>query len=164
MVDPRVRVLIFAIGATAGLGCALIQAGGEGAHPETAGPSAPIGVPAESPAATVSMPSLTATPGLLLRGSVRSADGAPLPDVVICRSFASYPGRRVGTTDRSGDFVAEFVAIPGDEMIAVWPYREGYTFDPPRVYWRHYHGFETSTLRFTGSPAAPNSSPEPTCS
>ena len=108
-------------------------------------------------------PSMTVTPGLLLRGSVRSSDEAALDGVEICRSFASYPGTRVAITGSNGEFAAEFVAIPGDEMIAIWPYLEGYSFDPPQVYWRHYHGFEASTLDFVASSLHPGANPSRPC-
>jgi hypothetical protein len=106
---------------------------------------------------------MTATPGLILRGSIHYSDGTPLEGVTICRSFASYPGSRVAITDSNGEFVAEFVGIPGDEMITVWPYLEGYSFDPPQVYWRHYHGFEASAAIFAASDPQPDATPATPC-
>jgi hypothetical protein len=103
------------------------------------------------PGATGTSTSLTATPGLLLEGDVHLTDGTPLGGVVICRSFASYQGSQVAVTDSNGEFSAEFVSIPGDEMVTIWPHLDGYSFDPAQVYWRHYFGFETSRLEFTAS-------------
>jgi hypothetical protein len=124
--------------------------------------AAPVTAPAAttrppSPSATVASPSQTppgleATPGILLRGTVKLRDGTGLADVSICRSFASYGGRKVAQTDRDGIFSSEFTTIPGDEMVTVWPYRAGFTFQPESMYWRHYHGFEDAVFDFVASP------------
>ncbi len=104
---------------------------------------------------------VTPTPGLTVRGYVRRADGTGLPGVTIYRSFASYNGEIVATTDASGYFETGFAFIPGDEMVRVWPSASGYTFDPPDAYWRHYHGVEDRTFNFVAFPAGsvPTSTP-----
>ena len=100
----------------------------------------------------------SATPGLLVRGKVTGADGHGLEGVSICRRFASYPGATIATTDPNGTFSADFSIIPGDEMVAVWPELAGFRFEPPMVYWRHYYGFEETTLDFTASRGESSSS------
>jgi len=155
MANPQARVLIPLIGAGIVLACTLVSQ-----SPGTSVPAAPAHSPtpeASTARLTVTPPalSLTATPGLLLHGSVHNVDGTALEGVTICRSLASYPGTQVAITDGNGDFAAEFMSIPGDEMITVWPYEEGFSFDPTQVYWRHYHGFEVSTLTFVASAPQP---------
>jgi len=115
------------------------------------------------PGATGTSTSVTATPGLLLEGYVHLTDGTPLEGVVICRSFASYQGSQVAVTDSNGEFSAEFVSIPGDEMVTIWPHLDGYSLDPAQVYWRHYYGFETSHLEFTASVQDPSAAPSAGC-
>jgi hypothetical protein len=98
-------------------------------------------------------PSPSPTPeetGLIIRGRV-TKDGVGLPNVSIYRNFASYPGQLVATTDANGYYVSDFWFIPGDEMVSVWAVQDGYTFDPPSYYWRHYHSREDRTLDFTAS-------------
>ena len=90
-------------------------------------------------------------PGLLLKGHVRFPDGTPLPGVNIYRSFASYPAVLIATSDADGFFLSEFAPIPGDEMVTVYAELAGYTFEPPQVYWRHYHSYEEKTQDFTAT-------------
>jgi hypothetical protein len=97
--------------------------------------------------------------GLIIRGRV-TKDGVGLPGVDIYRSFAVYPGQLVATTDANGFYVSDFWFIPGDEMVTVWAVQEGYTFDPPNYFWRHYHSREERQLDFTAS-LAPTSTPLP---
>ncbi|HLO31420.1 MAG TPA: NBR1-Ig-like domain-containing protein [Anaerolineales bacterium] len=98
-------------------------------------------------------PSLTPEQtGLIIRGRVTRA-GVGLPGVSIYRSFASYPGQLAATTDANGYYQSAFVYIPGDEMVTVWAAGQGYTFDPPNYFWRHYHSREDRTLNFTASDA-----------
>jgi len=94
--------------------------------------------------------SATRETGLILQGTV-TLDGSPLEGVKIYRSFASYEGEVVAVTSRDGTYRSEFMFIPGDEMVTVWAELEGYTFAPENVYWRHYYGYEESTLDFTGA-------------
>ena len=75
-------------------------------------------------------------------------DGSPLEGVKIYRSFASYEGEVVAVTGKDGTYRSEFMFIPGDEMVTVWAELEGYTFTPENIYWRHYYGYEESTLDF----------------
>ncbi len=123
---------------------------------------------AASPAlpATVSASSdaLPSTPGLVIRGRVRLSDGTGLANVVICRNFASYPGSVAARTDSSGNFNSAFVAIPGDEMIGVWPLLAGYTFEPKLVSWRHYYGYEEKMLDFVAVPTLATDIPPTACS
>ena len=95
-------------------------------------------------------------PGLVIQGDVRlnNAAGSGLAGVRIYRSYASYPGSLVATTDQSGHYESEFAYIPGDEMVTVWAQKEGYTFDPQQYYWRHYYGYEVRTLDFYARPNA----------
>jgi hypothetical protein len=112
-------------------------------------------------AGTPTPPSLTPEQtGLIIRGRV-TKDGVGLPNVSIYRNFAVYPGQLVATTDANGYYVSDFWFIPGDEMVSVWAVQEGYTFDPPSYYWRHYHSREERTLDFTAS-LAPTATPTPT--
>ncbi len=137
-----------------------------------------------TPTATVTptgtLPSVTPVPGLTLRGYVRLQDGSGLSGVKICRSFASYSGVIVATTDASGYYQSDFTYIPGDEMVTVWPSAPGYSFVPDKGYWRHYYGVEDHTANFvaspissaeaatpptpcpTGTPVPPSSTPTPT--
>ncbi len=109
-------------------------------------------------------PQWTPTPGIVLHGQVILADGSGLANVSICRSYASYPGTVVATTDRDGSFQAGFAFIPGDEMIAVWPLASGYTFDPPTYRWRHYYGLENRSLDFRAIPSPATAAPPAPCS
>lgn len=155
------RAMFFVAVAILGIACALLpRSGAIGVDQPPAGTASPGPT---DPTAIPTPMSLTETPGLLLRGSVHLADGVPLQGVIICQSFASYPGRRVASTDGGGDFAAEFVSIPGDEMVTIWPYLEGYSFAPAQVYWRHYHGLEERTLEFTASLQQPNGNPSAGC-
>lgn len=112
-----------------------------------------------SPVATVVLPtrlpvtqdnSATKETGLILQGIV-TLDGSPLEGVKIYRTFASYEGEMVAVTGRDGTYRSEFMYIPGDEMVTVWAELEGYTFAPENVFWRHYYGYEESTLDFAGA-------------
>jgi hypothetical protein len=78
-------------------------------------------------------------------------DGSPLEGVKIYRSFASYEGEVVAVSGKDGTYRSEFMFIPGDEMVTVWAELDGHTFEPENVYWRHYYGYEESTLDFTGA-------------
>lgn len=97
-------------------------------------------------------PSPTPVTGLSIHGRV-TKDGIGLPNVNIYRTFASYPGQVVATTDANGYYQSDFWYIPGDEMVTVWAVQEGYVFNPPTYYWRHYHSREDATLNFTASSA-----------
>ncbi len=102
---------------------------------------------------------ISPTPGVIVRGHVRLADGSGLPGIPICRNFASYPGVVVATTDADGYFQSDFAFIPGDEMVSVWPNATGYTFQPDNIRWRHYYGPEDRTLDFVASPASATAVP-----
>lgn len=98
-------------------------------------------------------PEIEQTPGQLLFGWVTFKDGSPLVGVTICRSFASYTGNPIAVTDATGQYIAEFTYIPGDEMVRVYPVLKGYLFDPPDQYWRHYYGLEHEQINFTARKA-----------
>ena len=122
-------------------------------------PSVPPTIPGVVPTTLVPVIE-TPQPGLIIRGSVQLADGSPVPDISICRSYASYPGTIVARTDANGYFQSQFAFIPGDEMVSVWAVAEGYTFQPDSYRWRHYYGSEDRGLDFiatpgTDTPAAP---------
>ncbi len=108
-------------------------------------------------------PGVSPTPGLVLRGHVRLADGSGVPGVTICRSYASYSGEVVATTDASGYYESAFAFIPGDEMVSVWALAPGYTFNPPYDYWRHYFGLEDHSLDFVAAPASATAVPPNSC-
>ncbi len=99
----------------------------------------------------------TLQPGLLIEGYVNLKDGSELEGVGIYRSYASYPGELIATTDSTGFYLCAFQPIPGDEMVRVWAELEGYSIDPkdsswtwqPGSYaWRHYHGYDYQRLDF----------------
>ena len=132
-------------------------------------PTTPLPTPRiarlSSPTAVVTIESpLTATPGLILRGHVRLTTGPELANVSICRSFASYPGVIIATTDTAGYFQSSFAFIPGDEMVGIWAEKAGYSFDPPYYRWRHYYGYEDHTLDFVARPTSATSVPPDVCS
>jgi hypothetical protein len=157
------RLVILLVVAAVAIACALLpRADGIDVQERLAGTQStqPSGT---GPGAIVTSTSLTATPGLLLQGNVHLTDGMALQGVVICRSFASYPGNQVAVSESNGEFSAEFVSIPGDEMVTIWPYLEGYSFEPAQVYWRHYYGFEASKLEFIASLQEPNAAPSVGC-
>jgi hypothetical protein len=96
---------------------------------------------------------LESTPGLIVQGHVwldrEGGDG--LAGVDIYRSYASYPGTVVATTEADGFYQSEFAFIPVDETSSVWAELDGHTFEPPLYFWRHYYGFEVATLDFVAT-------------
>jgi len=104
-----------------------------------------------------------AQPGLDIRGQVRLTDGSGLANVRLCRNFAAYPGEAVATTDQDGYYQAEYVNIPADEMVGVWPELEGYSFEPRLYDWRHYYGHEARTLDFVAIPTTATDVPPAPC-
>jgi len=67
-------------------------------------------------------------------------------------------GEVAATTDQTGYFQSDFQSIPSDESVHVWAELPGYTFGPADTTmtwtqgtysWRHYHGYEETTLNFT---------------
>src|SRR5512140_2711379 len=136
--------------------------------PPTDTPTPPPTVAPTTPAPIVTTPPttvapLTQPPGLIISGYVKLPDGSGLADVAICRSYASYNGAIVATTDASGFFQSPFAYIPGDEMIRVWAVATGYTFDPPFYEWRHYYGPEARPLDFMASPGSSTATPPAPC-
>ena len=108
----------------------------------------PPAAPTRPPFATSA--SGTQPPGVLVRGRV-TLDGVGLAGVTILRQFNAYPGEVIAVTDANGYYQA-FFAIPGDEMTSIIPELAGYLFDPPFIYWRHYHGYEETTCDFVAMP------------
>jgi hypothetical protein len=111
--------------------------------------------PPPPPVATITP---TVETGLMVQGHVRLEDGTGVAGVTICRSFASYAGEPVATTDPEGYFQTEFSYIPGDEMVTVWAYYDGHVFDPESHYWRHYYGYELATRDFVAELSTTGSS------
>jgi hypothetical protein len=111
---------------------------------------------ANGTSATIPMTTPMPQPGLIIQGDIHLNDaaGPGLAGARIYRSYASYPGSLVATTDPSGHYESEFAYIPGDEMVTVWAEKEGYTFDPQQYYWRHYYGYELRTVDFYARPNA----------
>ena len=89
---------------------------------------------------------------MVVRGHV-TINGVGLAGVEIHQRFSAYPATLVAITDENGYYESDFIPIPGDEMVSIEPELAGYTFDPPYYYWRHYHGYDESTLDFTAVPA-----------
>jgi hypothetical protein len=102
----------------------------------------------------------TAEPGLIVQGHVRLADGSGVKGVTICLGFASYEGEPAAMTDEDGYYQTDFSYIPGDEMITVWAYLEGYIFDPESHFWRHYSGYELATRDFVAAPSTDSTMPD----
>ncbi len=118
----------------------------------------PTQTPTATPSATrTATPTPTQGPGLVVQGYVRLNDqsGPGLAGVTIYRRFASYPAVPVATTDASGYYQSAFQPIPGDETVTVWPEKDGYTFNPPQVQWRHYYGYSVRILDFAALPHTP---------
>ena len=97
-------------------------------------------------------------PGLIVRGTIKLADGTPVESVNIYVAFASYGGNIVATTNSNGYYSSNYIYIPGDETVRVWAEAAGYSFKPAdgsavwtgsEFYWRHYYGFEDRSLDFT---------------
>ena len=87
---------------------------------------------------------------MVVRGQV-TFNGVALPGVKIYKRFNAYPRDLIAITDENGYYESEFIGVAGDEMISIEAELDGYTFDPPYHYWRHYHGYETTTRNFTAT-------------
>jgi hypothetical protein len=94
------------------------------------------------------LPTPMTTPGLVVYGVVRGINGSGVGGVEIYRSYASYPGVVIATTEANGDFQSDFYGIPGDEMVSVWAEGLGYEYEPEQYYWRHYYGYEEKDCSF----------------
>jgi hypothetical protein len=95
-----------------------------------------------------SLPTPMTTPGLVVYGTVYDLNGSGLGGVEIYRSYASYPGVVIATTEADGYYQSDFAMIPGDEMVAVWALSTGLAFEPDNYYWRHYYGYELTERNF----------------
>jgi hypothetical protein len=89
------------------------------------------------------------SPGLVVYGSVLSANGSGLDNVSIYRSYASYQGVEIAMTDSAGYYQSDFFSIPGDEMVSIWAEKAGVQFTPASCNWRHYAGYEMKACNFT---------------
>lgn len=88
---------------------------------------------------------------MIVRGRV-TVNEMGLAGVEIYQNLAVYPAELVAVTDKNGYYETGFTGIPGDEMTSIQPKLEGYTFDPPYYYWRHYHGYVEYTWNFLATP------------
>jgi hypothetical protein len=102
--------------------------------------------------APVASPTVVNMPGIVVRGHV-TINGAGLAGVNVYKRFSAYPRDLIATTDKDGYYESAFIPIPGDEMVSVEAELAGYTFDPPYHYWRHYYGYELTTLDFVATAA-----------
>ena len=107
------------------------------------------GLTESTPTATVAR-----DPGLIIQGHVwlGEDEGVGLAGVNIYRSYASYSGELVATTDQDGYYQSDFTSLPGDEMVTVWAELDGYVLLPEQHSWRHYYGYESRTLDFIAAP------------
>jgi hypothetical protein len=138
---------------------ACMASGGSGvstAVPTEAETAAVSTLPAPSCAETQPTPEPDGKDGLVVYGCVFGADRVGVAGVKIFRAYANYPGEQVAVSGPDGSFQAEFMPIPGDEMVRVWAELEGKTFGPGSqivwldggYYWRHYGGYEFTRLDF----------------
>jgi len=111
-----------------------------------------------TPTSKPTQPTKNPGPGLIVRGTVKLADGTSVEGVNIYVAFASYSGNVEAVTNSNGYYSSEYIYIPGDETIRVWAEAAGYSFKPAdgsavwtgsEFYWRHYYGFEDRSLDFT---------------
>jgi len=93
-------------------------------------------------------PVVESAPGLVVYGFVRDKSGVGVEGVSIYRSYASYAGVVIATTNAKGYYQSDLYPIPGDEMVSVWADRSGLKFDPENYHWRHYHGYEQTECDF----------------
>jgi len=103
-------------------------------------------------------------PGLIVRGHVRretTLEGVPGVAVQVFLAGYAWPAT-AGVTDADGFYEADFIYIPGDELITVKPVLTGVTFEPPQYFWRHYAGVENAVRDFAASAEPPTSTPTPT--
>jgi hypothetical protein len=97
-------------------------------------------------------------PGVIVFGEVLLSDSSldrneqGVANVEIYLALASYQGNVVDTTDSDGRYSSAYIYIPGDEMIRVWPVKEGYRFEPQEEVWRHYAGHEIREINFLAYP------------
>lgn len=97
-------------------------------------------------------PSPEPNPGLIVYGMVHDAAGSGIKNVQIYRSYASYPGMVIATTDANGYYESDFYLIPGDEMVSIWAEKQGFIFEPEDYSYRHYYGYERKECNFIAQP------------
>lgn len=133
--------------------------------------STPSATPTPTPTASATVtpatgPTPTETPilGVRVRGYVRvGSDTGPGLAGVNMRFYlgGEAPGPVVATTDANGFYISQFMTIPGQADVNLWAEKDGYTFYPPLISWRHYYGVEDVAYDFVASPSAP-ATPTPT--
>ncbi|MFN8483481.1 MAG: hypothetical protein U0768_10600 [Anaerolineae bacterium] len=111
-------------------------------------------------------PPPTETPvlGVRVRGYVRvgSDTGPGLAGVSLHVYLGGEaPGPVVATTDAGGFYMSEFLYIPGQAIVNLWAEKDGYTFYPPLISWRHYYGAEDVAYDFVATPGG-GTTPTPT--
>lgn len=120
--------------------------------------------PTFTPTSRPTQPTEGPGPGLVVRGTVKLADGTPVEGVNIYVAFASYGGNVVATTNSDGYYSSEYIYIYSDETVRVWAEAAGYSFKPgdgsaawtgTEFYWRHYFGFEERSLDFIAMSDSP---------
>jgi hypothetical protein len=89
-----------------------------------------------------SAPIIETSPGLVVYGTVTDQNGMGVENVNIYRSYASYAGLVIATTDANGDYASVFYPIPGDENVTIRAEKLGLSFEPENYHWRHYYGYE----------------------
>ncbi len=114
----------------------------------------PASPPAQITPSTVTgimptMPTGSPTPGLVVYGTVLDQQGVGVENVSIYRSYASYPGEVIATSDASGYYQSDFYWIPGDENVSIRAEKSGSVFSPEACDWRHYHGYERVECNFS---------------
>ena len=97
-------------------------------------------------------PSAEPAPGLMIYGTVKDQNSAGVENVAIYRSYSSYPGIVIATTDANGYYESDFYQIPGDEMVTIWAEKQGISFQPENYHWRHYYGYERAECNFLVQP------------
>ena len=100
-------------------------------------------------------------PGLIVRGSVSLASpddpatGPGLEGVIIYFASAGHPSEIVAATDNLGQYATDFVPVPGDEEIRMWPELDGYRFDPAYYKVMNSIPFEVRKMNFLAVPSGP---------
>ena len=115
-------------------------------------PASPEFTPSEESDLQIVTPSAEPAPGLKVYGTVKDQSNAGVENVAIYRSYSSYPGIVIATTDANGYYESDFYPILGDEMVTIWAEKQGLTFKPENYIWRHYFGYEQVELNFLVQP------------
>ncbi len=108
--------------------------------------------PSEESDLQIVTPSAEPAPGLMIYGTVKDQNSAGVENVAIYRSYSSYPGIVIASTDANGNYESDFYQIPGDEMVTIWAEKQGISFQPENYHWRHYYGYEQAECNFLVQP------------